>query len=73
MPWYFAIIDARGRRGICCHDTECHHGNIFELPFDELMNSADVVEVRRGLLPNETISSYCRNCYMLGDRAVSTI
>ena len=73
MPWYFAIIDAQGRRGICCHDTECQNGNIFSDSFDDLINSPFVVDVRRGLLPGEQISEYCENCYMLEDRTVSTI
>ena len=73
MPWYFAIIDARGQRGICCHDTECQHGNIFSDSLEDLINSPFVVDVRRGLLPEEQLSEYCKNCYMLEDRTVSTI
>lgn len=46
MPWYFSIIDARGRRGICCHDTECNHGNIFEQPLETIMNASSIVEIR---------------------------
>jgi MoaA/NifB/PqqE/SkfB family radical SAM enzyme len=73
MPWYFAIIDSKGRRGICCHDTECEHGNVFENTLQELMNSEFVMHVREGLLPGVDPSDYCKGCYMLSDKAVSTI
>ena len=68
MPWFFTTVDALGNMGLCCNSSSCTKGNIFELAPTEVMNSAELVEIRERILNDLKVADICSNCYLMNDR-----
>jgi len=75
MLWQYVQTDALGNLGLCCNyptDGSGNHGNLFSSNPGEILNSKEMVAMRKVLLSDtDAVPKVCRHCPVMCDKWMS--